>query len=89
MGFDGFGGEGVDEAYEFGLGAGRGDEADGDGDDEVDGEGEDGGPEVLGHVAGVVVEDGDPAAVDAGDGVGGEGEAVVDERGERCRRGGR
>ena len=58
-----------------------GDEADGDGDEEVDGEGEDGGPEVLGHVAGVGVDDVDPAAVDAGYGVRGDGEAVVEERG--------
>ncbi len=53
-----------------------------DGDDQVDGEGEDGGPEVLRHVAGVVVDDGDPAAVDAGGGVVGDGQAVVDEGGE-------
>src|SRR5579871_799157 len=46
-------------------------------DDEVDGEGEDGGPEVLRHVAGIVVEDFDPAAVYADGGVVRDGEAVV------------
>ena len=80
--FYGFGSEGVDEAYEFGLGAGLGGERNGDGDDEVGGEGEDGGPEVLCHVAGVVVDDVNPAAVDAGSGIGWDGESVVDECGE-------
>src|SRR6185312_1439919 len=69
----------VDEADEFGFGARTGREADGDGDDEVDGEGEDGGPEVLRHVAGVVVDDVNPAAVDSWNGAGGEGEAVVEQ----------
>ena len=45
----------VDRPTSSAPGRGGGDEADGDGDDEVD-EGEDGG-QVLGHVAGIVMED--------------------------------
>ena len=73
----GLGGERVDETDKLRLGLGLGHEADDDGDDEVGAEGEDCAPEVLRHVAGVVVDHGDPAAVNAGVRFYGQGEAVV------------
>ena len=46
----------------------------------LDGEGEDGAPEVLRHVAGIVMDYGDPAAVDAGVRFDGQREAVMEAR---------
>src|ERR1700743_3886909 len=75
----GFWSQRVDEAHELGLGFGLAHETDQDADDEVGGEGPDGGPEVLRHIAGIAMDDVHPAAVEAGVGFDGEGEAVVQE----------
>ena len=58
-------------------GRGLGGKAHDDGDDEVGAEGEDGPPEILRHVAGVVMEHGKPSAVNAGQRLDGQREAVV------------
>ena len=68
----------MDQAHKLRVWFGFGDEADEDRHDEVGGEGEDGSPEVLRHVTGVVMDDSEPATVDAGGGFNGQGEAVVE-----------
>ena len=67
----------MNQADEFGLRPCLGGQAHGDGDQEVGAEGEDGPPEVLRPVAGVVVEHGKPSAVNAGQRLDGQREAVV------------
>src|SRR4029078_10702855 len=58
-------GKRTDKADEFRFRFRLRQEAHDDGDDEVGREGEDGAPEILGHVAGVMMNHGKPPALDA------------------------
>ena len=76
----GLGRERVNQPDQFRLGPRFGHETHHDSDDEVRAEGEDRAPEVLRHVAGIVVEDSDPSAVDAGACLDGQREPVMQHR---------
>src|SRR5579859_813631 len=92
MALNRFGSERIDQADQLALWTRLGDHRDRDRYDDVDNEGKDGGPEVLGHVAGILVDDVDPAAMDTGSVSERKRKAVMDESadgaGEQAQEGG-